>query len=878
MGTVDWSRVEDLFQRALEVPAEERDDFVAREAAGDRDLIDEVRALLAADATPDVFLTPPSARTLNAVVPAGGHDRPRPGTRLGAYVLLEEIATGGMGTVWRGARADDEFERVVAIKLLRPARDPGSVVQRFRLERRTLARLDHANIARLLDGGATDEGMPYLVMEHVDGVPIDAFCDARRLGVRERLELFCPVAAAVHHAHRSFVVHRDLKPGNILVTRDGVPKLVDFGIAKILDEDESDPGGPALTRTGVRPMTPRYASPEQVRGDAITTASDVYSLGVVLYEILCGVPPHARDGQSEREFESAILESEPPKPSTTTTLSTAEIASARSTTPTRLRRELAGDLDTIVLTALRKEPDRRYSSAEQMGEDVRRLLDGQPIRARRDTWRYRTAKFVGRHKVGTAFGLAAGIALVVSLAAFLRSAHVAETRLEEVLRLSNLARLDDFAKAADALWPAVPDKIPAIERWMAAARELAANADRHRDSLAELRQRAERRGEAFVFPDVETQWQHDKTAELVERLAAFSDPQTGSIADVERRLAFARDVRRLSIDERAAEWDEARSSIANASECPSYAGLQLAPQLGLVPLGLDPASGLFEFAHLATGTVPGRGADGQLQFDEDSGIVLVLIPGGRFEMGARQPGPDDPAVGPNLDLNAVEKEGPVHAVELSPYFLSKFEMTQGQWLRATGANPSVIAAGTRHGSVPITLRDPVESVSWTECDRTLTRLGLTLPTEAQWERAARAGTTTPWWSGEERESLRGAANLADQSAARAGAPWVEIRDWPDLDDGHVVHASVDAFRPNPYGLHNVCGNVWEWCLDHYGAYTHPTRAGDGLRTLEGQSMRVGRGGGFTKTAAISRHSNRGPAAAFYRDESIGVRPARAIDG
>ncbi len=880
MTTSEWSRIEDLFQRALDVDPDARAAFVDREAGADAELAREVHALLAADARLPAFLAPPSARTLGELAAGASAAGPHRGMRLGAYVLQEEIAAGGMGTVWRAARADAEFERVVAIKFLRSERNPGVVVQRFRLERRTLARLDHPNIARLLDGGATDHGLPYLVMEYVDGRPIDAYCDENRLNVRRRLELFLPVAAAVHEAHRSFVVHRDLKPSNILVTRDGVPKLVDFGIAKILDDEESGSAAPTLTRTGVRPMTPRYASPEQIRGEAITTSSDVYSLGVVLYELLCGTQPYAQ-AATERDVETAILETEPEKPSVVVRRRAgsdagSDVSGTRDTTAERLRRELAGDLDTIVMTALRKEPERRYRSAEEFGEDVRRLLAGLPIRARRDTLRYRASKFVGRHKLGTAAGAAACAALVVSVGAFLRSAAVAEARLEQVLRLSNLARLDEYAAEADDLWPAEPDHVPAMNAWLDKARALAENVARHQESLDELRAAGERRGDTYAFVDVETQWQHDKTVELIERLTEFAAPDSGLIAQVEARLAFARDVRRLTIEQHADAWSRARAAIADRTRTPQYDGLVLEPQLGLVPLGPDPDSGLWEFAHLQTGAVPERGPDGRLLMDEDSGIVLVLIPAGTFRMGAVPPSDGLPDSAPNVDPRALEREGPVHEVALDAYFIGKHEVSQGQWKRASGTNAGIIRPGTRHGATLISLLHPVESVSWTECDTVLRRMALCLPTEAQWERAARAGTSTPWWSGLERETLRGAVNVADQSAARAGAPWVEIRDWPDLDDGYVVHAPIDTLRPNPFGLHHVVGNVWEWCADKYGAYDLPVRAGDGLRLVDGPAQQVGRGGSFTKTAAIGRHTNRGPAAPFYRDESIGVRAARPV--
>ena len=867
----DRSGIEELFHAALELEPGQRVAFLDRACAGDAALRREVESLLRGDARAgEVFsrVTPAIEAAFDA-----HSKRPAPGTHLGPYVLLEQIASGGMGTVWRAERADQEFERVVAIKLLRMSFDSGGVLRRFEHERRTLARLQHANIAQLYDAGETPDGLPYLVMEHVDGLPLDAYCDEKRLSVRERLELVRTIALAVHAAHERFVVHRDLKPENILVSRDGIPKLVDFGIAKLL---EPDTARDALTRTGVRPMTPRYASPEQVRGDLITTASDVYSLGVVTFELLCGSRPYPGSAESEHEIETAILNADPARPSHSAARGSPSIADRRGTTTQQLARELRGDLDAILRTALRKEPERRYRSAFEFAADIERWLHGRPVTARPDTLVYKASKFVARHKMGTALAVLAVAGLGVALILFFRSASLAEERLGEVLRLSDLARLDDYTVEADELWPAEPARVPAIEAWLVKGRALAGNLGRHRDTLATLREVARRAGEKYVFDDVETQWQHDKTVELVARLEVFDEPTAGLVASVTKRLELARNLRRLSIEEHANAWTDACRSIADEKECPAYRGLVLTPQLGLVPLGRDRASNLWEFAHVASGSVPARDPDGRLSIDAESGLVLVLVPGGRFRMGAEPPVAGGEDAAPNVDTQATDRERPVHDVELDAFLLSKFEMTQAQWLRATGSNPSRIKPGEKHGQVTTSLVHPVEYVTWIESARVTAHLALGLPTEAQWEYAARAGTTTPWWTGTERDSLRGAANLADQSAARAGAPWVGIRDWPEFDDGHVVHAPVDSLRANPFGLHHVHGNVWEWCADPFVNYSRPTRVGDGFRAFDGAAPQLGRGGAFTMTAGIARVTNRGPGPATHRDETIGLRPSRAV--
>jgi serine/threonine protein kinase len=357
--------------------------------------------------------------------------RSLPSEPVGPYRLLREIGRGGMGVVYLAVR-DDMPQRHVAVKLVHRGMAVGEILERFQRERSALAALSHPNIARLLDAGTTAAGEPYFVMEYVEGRPIDEYCDARRLTLGERLRLFRHVCAAVHHAHQNLVVHRDIKPRNILVTADGTPKLLDFGIAKLLNPALGALGD-APTETGLRVMTPEYASPEQVRGEPITTVSDVYSLGVVLFELLTGRRPYRLRTRVWKELERIICEEDPERPSTAishvddgagSSASAGDDASgsgetspgpassrtpeviglARRERPVRLRRALEGDLDNIVLKALRKEPQRRYLSADQFAEDIQRHLDGLPVAARPDTLGYRASKFVGRHRGGVPGG------------------------------------------------------------------------------------------------------------------------------------------------------------------------------------------------------------------------------------------------------------------------------------------------------------------------------------------------------------------------------------------------------------------------------------------------------------------------------------------
>ena len=346
---------------------------------------------------------------------------------------------------------------------------------------------------------------------------------------------------------------------------------------------------------------------------------------------------------------------------------------------------------------------------------------------------------------------------------------------------------------------------------------------------------------------------------------------------VETRLTFAQTVEELTISGEAAQvlWGTAIASIADASDCPLYRGLQIRPQLGLLPIGRDPDSGLWEFAHVQSGAVPKRDKQGELIFTGETCVVLVLLPGGGFDVGAQAEGPDMP----NYDAAAVTKEGPVTAVELDPFFFSKYEMTQGQWLRFTGFNPSAYEPGLQLGGPMISLANPVEQVSWEDVSEVLTNLSLTLPTEAQWEYAARAGTTSVWWTGDERDSLIGMANLADQAAARAGATWAAIQAWPELDDGAAIHAPVGLYAPNPFGIYDVHGNIFEWCRDRLVenyAETSP-RQGDGYRDVSGARYFSYRGGSFIYSAERARSAARDGNARDYRASSVGCRPARPLD-
>src|SRR5438874_4371927 len=397
-----WEKVQALFEQALELPETERAKFLEQKCIGDDALRREVESLLDSHASAGAFIDERSLFFSEEDFQNGDEAVP-PGQLIGAYRIVREIGRGGMGAVYLAERADEQYQKQVAIKLIKRGMDTDSVLRHFRNERQILASFDHPNIARLFDGGMTKDGLPYFIMEYVEGVPIDKYCDAHNLSVAERLKLFREACAAVSYAHRHTVIHRDIKPSNILVTEEGVPKLLDFGIAKILQPDSA--GQSMLTLTGMRAMTPEYASPEQVRGELVTTASDVYSLGVVLYEVLTGVSPYRFTSHAPRDVERAITEQEPTRPSTA-------IGSNRNRhSEISNQKLLRGDLDNILLMALRKVPARRYQTVDQFADDIRRHLESRPVLARKDTIGYRTRKFARRNRVA----VAAAFLILVSL-------------------------------------------------------------------------------------------------------------------------------------------------------------------------------------------------------------------------------------------------------------------------------------------------------------------------------------------------------------------------------------------------------------------------------------------------------------------------------
>lgn len=450
--------IERLFEDALDQPAEARTAWLEEACAGDGQLLDAVRSLLAAHERSGVLDRGPAPTPTAA--------DPNIGREIGPYRILESIGRGGMGAVYLAERVDGQYRRIVAIKLIRGDHDADQLHKRFLTERQILASLNHPNIASLLDGGITEDGMPYLVMEYVDGSPITKYCDRHRLDIESRLRLFRDVCAAVHSAHQNLIIHRDIKPGNVLVEESGRVKLVDFGIAKLLNPHLAPASAP-MTAVFQRAFTPDYASPEQVRGEPLTTASDVYSLGILLYELLAGRQPYRIRKGTPDELIEVVCEKNPEPPSTrlarTETvvsldgaaeeITPATVSQNRSTTAEHLRRRLRSDLDTIVMTALRKEPARRYASAHDLSQDIDRYLTGLPVAAHRDTMGYRLGKLIRRRRIESAAVAVVAVALVVATVLVLRQNAVARRERDraEAARLRAESALQRSEEVTDFL-------------------------------------------------------------------------------------------------------------------------------------------------------------------------------------------------------------------------------------------------------------------------------------------------------------------------------------------------------------------------------------------------------------------------------------------
>jgi serine/threonine protein kinase len=489
-----YHQIKQLFQEAIELDAIARAEFLSEACGDDVSLKVEVERMLAASEEAESFIEAPVYHladfTTQKVIP----QEPAPGSFIGHYKVIREIGEGGMGAVYLAIRADDQYKKRVAIKLIKGGAHNQYLRRRFLSERQILASLDHPNIAKLLDGGTTEDGSPYLVMDYIEGLPINEYCDNNKLSTAERLKLFRQICAAVHYAHQNLVIHRDIKPGNILVTADGTPRLLDFGIAKLLNPELS---GQTLDLTAgpMGPMTPEYASPEQVRGETLTTSSDIYSLGIVLYELLTGHRPYKFTSRVPHAIAQIICEQEPQKPSTVInrietsaddfsdtnpTISPEIVSRTREGQVEKLRRRLQGDLDNIVLMAMRKETGNRYASVEQFSEDIRRHLEGLPCIARKATFSYQAAKFIKRNKIAVTASLLVGLTLIGGVVTTLWQARVAHLQ-----RVKAEQRFNDVRALANSFMFEIHDGIETLPGSTPVRQLLITKASQYLDSLAQ---------------------------------------------------------------------------------------------------------------------------------------------------------------------------------------------------------------------------------------------------------------------------------------------------------------------------------------------------------------------------------------------------------
>lgn len=827
-------RAYELFLVLMELEGPERETELLRQTEGDLELRSELRSLLASSSGSGDFLEAP------ALSASAGHP-----TRVGHFEIHEVLGEGGMGTVYL-AEQTEPVRRRVALKVIKLGMDTRKVQSRFQRERQALARMSHPGIAHVFDAGTTERGQAYFAMEYVDGVPITDFCEGEGLELDARLFLFLDVCRAVEHAHTKGVLHRDLKPSNVLVSAEGGvarPRVIDFGVARAVHPDPVE--SITLTLANEFVGTPDYMSPEQagVGDDEIDARSDVYSLGVLLYELVTGARPYhveSASGLGAEELRARIAGAQPPRPS-------------------RVKPGLSRELDWIVMTALASERDERYPSPLALGNDLERLLRHQPVVARAPTRLYLAAKFCQRNAraLKVAAGMLVGLLVVVAVAAsyldranekLLQKDLDAKALLAEHRAVTLGIELAELRAKAGTLWPARLATVPRIEAWMQAA-------------------------EAIVV--AATSLDADAGPRLDKLKAALLDFQENdsvpdSLPGVRARMALCKSIEEESRVTGAGLWADAIAEIADPVASSLYRGLLIEPQVGLVPLGRDPKSTLQEFLVVGTGTAPLRDAEGCCVPSAEIGIVLVLIPGGTARIGSD--GIEYPGA-PNLEKEPFE-------VELDPFFLAKYELSKGQQLRMD----RLTAPPGLRIPPPLDRSLPVEPINWLDGTELLARLGLQMPTEAQWECGARAGTRTPWPSGEDPTVLVDFANLFDQAAFAAGIVRDDLKDQkPEVWNDHWASMSpIGSFEPNAFGLHDVVGNVYEWCQDVLYIYDDAEHLpGTGLAVRPagdpGSEDRVVRGGSYVTRSNGSRTAIRAGVQVWGPGEGIGLRPARRLE-
>ncbi|MCB9883503.1 MAG: SUMF1/EgtB/PvdO family nonheme iron enzyme [Planctomycetes bacterium] len=847
-------RALDLFAEVSELAPDEQAAILENLCRDDPDLLAEVRSLLACVMEEEPFL---QAGGIPLREEDAADHTLQAGEHLGPYRIEGIAGEGGMGVVYRAAQREP-IQRDVAIKCLRPGLVSPQTLARFDRERRTLLHLDHPNIARCFHEAFDDEGTPYFAMEYIDGRPLTTYCEEHGLGLETRLELLRTVCRAVHHAHQKGMLHRDLKPSNILVAEaDGrpVPKIIDFGIAKELEDRTR--ALTILTLPGTLAGTLEYMSPEQADpfGDPVDTRSDVYALGVLLFELLTGTTPiHSGGGNATTHATmlDRVLHREPDRPSRCLRRRRA----CGEHTPPLHPSQVARELDSIARKALHRMRDERYGSAIEMADDLGRFLAGEPVTAAPGTRFYALRLFARRHPVPCALATfllvlvtATALAMTAWSAEETRSVRLTATLREEERRASDPLRVTELIVRAEAPWPAettLEANQVQIDAWISAAE----------DVLARTQQ------DVLVTADGVPAFRR----QLIETLRAERP-------DLERLVTDLRE-RRVLLHATWPLWSRCQEELAGT---PGFETLELTPHPYLVPLGVDldrnvelgrQVERLWSFAVPSTGRIPRRvgpdghdvalGEPGRAILEDDTAMVLVLVPGGRTLCGSQNTDPTGPNYEPRPD-GAIEFASPLREVHLEPFLISKCEVTNAQYAHFLKHSGRDAPDYTRLG-----LEDrpgqPVTSVDWLEAQAFCEWLGLTLPSESQWEHAARAGTTTSYWVGQE-----------PSRAARVCAP--HGRNQP----AHDVARGTQPPAPNPFGLHDVIGNVQEWAFDSWSRHQRDL-PDDGSPRRHEYYKRAIRGGGHRDPVEMCGSAARRRLETSMRTWEVGFRPACNVAG
>ena len=844
------------------------------------------------------------------------------------FRVEEEIGRGGVGLI--ESAEQKSMVRFVAIKTAQNPDFQQSLVR----EAKITGSLSHPNIIPVYDVIEGADGEIGISMPLIHGKPWSIRReDEPKPTLEEELDILIRVALAVAYAHDRGVLHNDLKLENVMVGDHGSIILMDWGCATATKAYTMNHIPITPSHTIKKPFgTPCYMPPELARGEGadIHTWSDVYQLGGMLYEIIENRPPRSgteieeviRQGvqgvidpmtSASSYLRDICMDALHPDPKERIQHARDFVERVRRYLSIQASEQLAqqargaleictkaiqGSIqsDRSILLELQKtiytfEQAEKIGDSESQKEGIEQArilliqtaldlgdlslakvhLDCLPINSTKDLHTKlskiesdRKKEERNSRRIRMAIVLLSAclvVGLIVGNVVVRTQRIFAEEKLKEIAELSGIQLHQELIEEEELLWPAVPERVADMRLWIKESRTLVASLPNHERHLEALEQKKVLEG----FQSPELRWEYQTLTRLILGLQSLKKE---TIPKVERRLITAENLYSQSIESHKEQWKNAISSIKNS---PLYGGLQITPQLGLVPLGAN-KEGLWEFAHVLSGDIPQQDSQGQWDITEDVGVVLVLLPERTFLMGAStEQGAD------NFDPRAADIESPVHEVSLSAFFLSKYELTQAQWLRVQPKNPSAYLPGQEQGGFVISLLNPVEHMTWQEAKEALGRMDLILPTEAQWEYGNRAGTQSVYWGGDSIQDMLGRTNISDRLARERGSP----SSWKfeeELDDGYTVHAPVGKFSPNRFGLHDTSGNVWEWCLDRFGPYTDPTRSGDGLRmTVENEERYIFRGGGFRASSVHARSADRYSIyAQDYSAYDVGIRPARAL--